>query len=267
MNSIPIFDSLTHPTLNGDWTLPKYQQKSRLKNLLLQMDQNNITKALAVGMNGIGGYNEEKYANYISSQTDKLFPIAFFNVNSLNSVSEINLHLKKLKQLGYKGIKLHPRIGDFNLTNKLLPEIIKLSNDNCLAVLLCTIFYSNKSNSHYNNSENLMALLENVPNEKIVLLHGGGVNLLEYMEIARSFKSTLLDLSFTIIKYTGSSIDLDIEYLFRNFDKRICIGSDFPELRLDSLRKQFNEFSSKISNERAHNIATNNLLNFFNFNF
>lgn len=263
-NNIPLFDSLTHPTINSNWILPGYPHKSTLQKLLLEMEENNISKALAVGMNGIGEYDEKKYAPFILSRTNKLLPVAFFDINSFNSLSEINLKLRKLKKLGYKGIKLHPRLGDFTLINKNLPEIIKSANYYNLPVLLCTYFYCNKSDSHLNNTENLIALLEKVPEEKIILLHGGGIKLLEYMEIAKFFKNTLLDLSYTIVKYAGSSIELDIEYLFNNFDKRICVGSDFPELSLESLRKQFNIFSRSISFEKANNIAYNNLMDFFN---
>lgn len=261
-NTISIFDSLTHPTINGDWILPQYPQKGNLKKLLFEMEQNNIVKALAVGMEGIGGYEETKYVDFIYSQTDKLIPVAFFSPRKYEPLNAIKQKIKTIKKLNYKAIKLHPRIGKFNLTNAFLPDIVKIANDNELAVLLCTYFYSNTERSYLNNTENLISLLEKIPNEKIILLHSGAVKVLEYMEIARAFKNVLLDLSFTIVKYEGTSLDNDLWFLFHKFDRRICVGSDFPEISMAELRKRFDFFSTNISYEKKMNIAQNNLIKF-----
>ncbi len=265
MNNIPIFDSLTHPTLNGDWILPRYPQMSKIDDLLYEMDLNNICCAFAVGMESIGGYDETHYSEFILSKTDKLLPIAFFNVNENNNIDLIISKLKYLKTKKYRGIKLHPRIGKFNLLNPLLPEIIKAANDENLIVLFCTYFYEPNENVIYNNVDNLLNLLIKIPNEKIILLHSGSVRLLEMMEIARAFNNVLLDLSFTINKYAGSSLDLDIKYLFESFDQRICIGSDFPQYSISEMRNRFNIFAENINAEKALNIAIKNLTNFLKF--
>jgi len=259
MNNIPIFDSLTHPTLNGDWILPRYPQMSKIDDLLYEMDLNNICCAFAVGMESIGGYDETHYSEFILSKTDKLLPIAFFNVNENNNIDLIISKLKYLKTKKYRGIKLHPRIGKFNLLNPLLPEIIKAANDENLIVLFCTYFYEPNENVIYNNVENLLNLLIKIPNEKIILLHSGSVRLLEMMEIARAFNNVLLDLSFTINKYAGSSLDNDIQFLFQNFDKRICIGTDYPEFTFNHLRNQFDFFAKTLSIEKQEKIAYKNL--------
>ena len=266
MNSnIPIFDSLTHPTLDGNWILPKHPQKSNIDNLLADMEANNIIKALAVGMQEIGAYDENKYAQFILSKTDKLIPIAFFNINEFSTINEIKNKFKQLKTNGYKGIKLHPRMGQFSLKNKLLPSIIKLANEIRLTVLFCTYFYSNQNGSYLNSTENLIQLLENIDEAEIILLHSGGVKIFEYMEIARAFPNILLDLSFTISKYEGSSLDLDISYLFHTFDQRICIGSDNPQFSLSKLRERFNFFSKNIAFDKAENIAYRNIAKFVNY--
>lgn len=263
--SIPIFDSLVHPSITGNWIMPGYSQRNRIDDLLIEMETNNICNAFAVGMNTIGGYNENNYSEFILSKTDKLLPVAFFNVNEEKDASSVIEKIKYLKSKNYRGIKLHPRIGNFNLQNPLLPAIIKEANDQQLVVLLCTYFYENSENGIYNNLGNLLKLLIQIPNEKIILMHSGAVRLLEIMELARSFKRILLDLSFTMCKYEGSSIDIDIQYLFNSFDQRICIGSDFPEFSIEQMRLRFNSFARNISEDKAKNIACNNLLQFIKF--
>jgi len=265
MNKIPIFDSVVHPTINGDWILPNYPQYGNINTLLNEMEANTICNAFAVGMNSIGAYDETKYSEFVTSKSDKLLPIAFFNVNDHNDISSVITKLKFLKSKKYKGIKLHPRIGKFNLLNPLLPEIIKAANDEHLVVLLCTYFYENTENVLYNNLENLFKLLINIPNEKIILLHASSVRLLEMMEITRAFKNILLDLSFTLNKYENSSLDMDIQCLFNSFDRRICVGSDFPEISISEMRQRFDFFSKNISAEKASNIAHKNIQQFLNF--
>ena len=77
--------------------------------------------------------------------------------------------------------------------------------------------------------------------------------------MAYVFKNVLFDLSYTLCNYEGSSIDLDIRYLFKKFDRRICIGSDFPEITIDKLRKRFDYFSVDIEYKKAINIAYKNI--------
>jgi predicted TIM-barrel fold metal-dependent hydrolase len=263
-NIIPIFDSLTHPTLSGRWINDSNLCNTSIDSLLLEMSQNNISKGLAVGLSGIGGYDELAYVNFIKNSSDSLIPIAFFDINSINSEKVIKSKLLYLKKIGYRGIKLHPRIGKFSLDHHLLPSIVKGANDFGLSVLLCTYFYSNTVSSCLNNSTQLGSFMEKIPSEKIILMHGGGIHLMEYSELVRHFPNALLDLSFTILKYAGSSVDLDLEYLFTKFDRRICIGSDFPEFKLSDLRVRFDVLSKKCTKLQSNNIAFHNLEKFIN---
>ena len=75
MFNIPIFDSLTHPTIDSNWVFPKYSQLSNINQLISQMDDNNIVRALAVGMKGIGNYDESEYFKLIRPHLDKFVNI------------------------------------------------------------------------------------------------------------------------------------------------------------------------------------------------
>ena len=67
----------------------------------------------------------------------------------------------------------------------------------------------------------------------------------------------------TMIKYEGSSIDDDIKFLFKNFDERICVGSDHPEYSHEKFRERFNFFSKGLTLKKKENIAFKNLERFF----
>lgn len=260
MNNIPIFDSLTHPMPNGNWLLPKYDGLNTVQHLLTVMAENNVQWALAVGMGTkVGGYQEESYASMILDNSDNLFPIAFFDFDVLESGISIGDYLRRLKRLGYAGIKIHPRFASINLANSHLPGVVKEAGQIGLAVLLCTYFWSKDKRLCSYNPEQLLMLLCEVPEEKVILLHGGAVRLLEVAEITRQFQSVILDLSLTLYKYEGSSIDLDIRYLFEKFDRRVCVGSDSPEFGLLKLRERFDQLTEGLDETKKSNIGFQNL--------
>jgi len=264
MKNIPIFDSISHPTISGDWISDKYNGLCNIDILINQMIENNIIKSFAIGMKNIGSYDEYKYIELLKPYGDYLIPIAYYDVYDDMSITDIRNKLLYIKKIGYSGIKLHPRFSNFSLSHIYLPYIISFANELELSVLLCTYFYHNTEKSLYNSISSLNELLYTVDDCKIILLHSGTVKLMEMLEIGRSFKNILLDLSFTLCKYEGSSIDLDIKYAFDNFDERICIGSDYPEFSLTKLRERFEYFSNNLSINKLNNIAYKNLMKYCN---
>jgi len=126
--------------------------------------------------------------------------------------------------------------------------------------MLCTYFYSNTLPN--NSFDKLVHTLFKLDGAKLILMHACSVRLLEAIELARAFPNILLDLSHVLCKYAGSSLDLDIAFAFHSFDRRICIGSDFPDFSLQILRERFDFFSRDIPSEKCVNIAYKNLLNF-----
>lgn len=266
-NNIPIFDSITHPTLDGNWILPQWPDCASINELNSQMSVNNICGSFAVGMEGIGGYNEDNFLSFVKKEGQgKLFPIAFFSFEK-KSNKEYVTRLVDIKKKGYVGIKLHPRIGKFTLDNPGLPYVIDKANELGLVVMFCTYFYSNMVSMQANNVERLGDMLLKADSKsKVILLHGGVVRLLDMMELVRSFPNTLLDLSLTLCKYAGSSLDMDIQFLFQSFDRRVCIGSDHPEIKLKQLRERFNFFANKTTREKAENIAYKNIVNYTGIN-
>lgn len=259
-SNIPIFDTLSHPTLNGNWISPKYDESCYIKDIITDMRTYNIKKAFAVGINHIGDYDENRFINTVLNEGNELFlPIAFFEFNNL-SIKDIRHRLLEIRKKGYVGIKLHPRIANFLLSDKRLPYIIDFSNELNLIPLLCTFFYCNHQSMVDNNVDRLSDLLLNCSiDSDIILVHGGLTRLLETMELVRFFPNTVLDLSLTMCKYEGTHLDLDIEYIFKFFDRRTVIGTDSPEINHETLRRRFDYFASKTTQEKAENIAYKNI--------
>jgi predicted TIM-barrel fold metal-dependent hydrolase len=105
-------------------------------------------------------------------------------------------------------------------------------------------------------------LLRQAPGTRVVLVHGGDVQLLRYSQLVRHNPRLLLDLSHTMLAYEGSSLDADLRFLFERRDQRICVGSDHPEFRPDDLRRRFDELANGISYAALENIGHANLQRF-----
>ena len=256
---IKIFDSTCHPTISGKFN----GLESSFKQLDIEMKKNKIYKACAMGLDNFENYNHLKFINQIKKYKN-LVPIAGFN--PIQSKKKIIEELKYIEELGFKGIKIHNRISNFSLENKNFRFFLEILEKFDLVCLICCYWHSQLDK--YPRQDFLYSLVKafkGIKNIKTILVHGGNVRLMEFAEFVRSNKNNfLLDLSMTILKYEGSSIDNDIRFLFKNFDERICIGSDHPEYKLQTLRRRFNFFSRNLNLKKKQNIAYKNLENFFN---
>ena len=148
-------------------------------------------------------------------------------------------------------------------SDETLGEVFRIAHANELPVLYCT--YRHAPAPSYPTEDPFFVLvraLQRAPEARVMLMHGGDVQLLRYSELVRFNESLLLDLSFTMMKYRGSSLDADLAYLFRKFDRRICIGTDHPEFSHEDLRERFDHLIAGLPREKAENIASKNVKTF-----
>ena len=263
MPDIPLFDSLTHPTLDGTW-IRGVACKNTLRELEAEMAAHNIEWACAVGMKDIGGYALEAYADHIRSASQKLFPVAYYDFNEADTAREIDRQLNDISRCRYSAIKIHPGFSRIDLRSPGLRAVLCEAGSRGLPVLLCTFLHRQPYLATPRSYLDFSPLLSDLPESaKIILVHGGDVNVLGLMEIVRPYPNVLLDLSFTLCRYEGSSLDLDIRYLFQNFDQRICVGSDNPQFNLAQFRRRFDELSAGLDLAKGMNAAHRNLQLFF----
>tara|TARA_Y100001968_G_scaffold248206_1_gene232736 strand:+ start:4761 stop:5534 length:774 start_codon:yes stop_codon:yes gene_type:complete len=248
---ISIFDSLTHPQSSEDFKI--------LSSLL---KKNNYKGACVVGLESESTYSHDWYAQELINYPE-LIGIAGVNPKNKNLEQELDV----IKNLGFKGIKIHPRFSKLSLS-KDKEFIVKAFNEaekRNFVVFLCSYLHTE---IHQYQEENplysLVSIMKAAPSVNLILMHGGDVRLMEYVELARFNENILIDLSYTILKYKGSSLDLDIQYLFNTFDRRICIGTDYPYFTHEKLRIQFENLVelSGISEQKASNIGSQNILKF-----
>lgn len=251
---IPILDSLAHPTLTGHW-LDKDVDAS-FASLVTQLKRADFAGACAIGMADIEGYAHEPFMQQCKKY-DCLVPIAGINpYMHMPLVEELDL----ITDLGFPGVKIHPRFSGFTQKLDHLHEMFQGAGARNLVVFYCT--YMHCAISDYPEVDpiySLISLLKASPSTKVILVHGGDVNLMRYAELVRFNDRLLLDLSLTMMKYQGSSVDSDLGYLFREFDRRICIGTDHPEYSHHEVRERFDMLSKGVKQEKLENIAYRNL--------
>ena len=108
----------------------------------------------------------------------------------------------------------------------------------------------------------LAAALQQAPDARLVLLHGGTVEVLRYAEFTRANPRVLLDLSFTLMRYAGTSLDADLGYVLRTLDRRVCLGSDAPEYSPAEVRARFETLTADLPSDKRLNIAGRSLTRF-----
>jgi len=255
--SVPLFDTLAHPTLTGDWFGRGLD--ASFETLAVDLEEHGFVGACAVGLAGIEGYD---HARFLSAcrRFPQLYPVA--GVDVLGE-GDADAEFARLRQMGYRAIKIHPRYcGAANHLDVIGPMFEAAARAG-LIVFYCT--YMHGPIGSYPSEDPLYALvrlLQRVPQLKVVLLHGGDVGVMRYAELVRFNPNLLLDLSLTMMKYRGSSLDADLRFLFQSFDRRVCIGSDHPEYGHGEVRERFEELAVGLSLEKLENLGRRNLLGF-----
>lgn len=256
MNDL-IFDSLTHPTPAGTWM--GKDCGNTFAALDWELETHGFEGACAVGMFGLDGWDPVAFAEACRSYP-RLVPVAGYKPTDPTCIRE---ELAALCDLGYRGIKLHNRFSGFAVDAAWLGPCFAEAARLGLVVFWCTFHHGRiESWPRRDPLAALVEVLRAAPTARVVLLHGGDVDLLRYMQLVRFNHNLLLDLSHTIAKYPGSSLDLDIRFLFRHLDRRLCLGTDWPQFSHGELRDLFERHAEGLDPDKRASIARRNLRNF-----
>ncbi len=251
-----LFDSLAHPTLSGRW--PNSDRDARVETLVASMRDNGFARACAVGLAGIEGYAHAEFAAMCRPYPE-LVPIAGVDPRA----ADVTAQFDAIATLGFRGIKIHPRNSGVDLRDPSLAPAFRAAAERDLVVFLCTYFHAGvDAYPRHDPLYDLVAALQDAGDCRLVLVHGGDVELMRYAQLARHSPNLLLDLSHTMMKYQGSSIDLDLKFLFRAFESRICIGADFPDYGHAAVRARFEDLAGGLDDKKTEAIGRTNLEKF-----
>ena len=175
--------------------------------------------------------NNIKFNNFFLLHKKSKY-ISFVYLPNLNS-KKLDKQIIHVKRLGFKGIVLHPYLQKIdNKFNKKIRGIAKLCEQHNLFICVCAAYGSKNIYNVY--PLNVVAELANNFSGKIIIVHSGGLKILEAMLLAESFSNIYLDTSFSLFYWKNSNIERDFAYSFKKIgSKKILFGSDHPFVDLD----------------------------------
>ncbi len=258
-----IFDTLIHSGLSVIWpTRP--QINISVSSILKMIDNEMILKGALVQTSpwfDSADSLELFYKNIVGHKgTKTIIPVATIPVTSL---SKLKSFLNKAIDIGFTVFKIHPRFSNHSLDEVSL--ILDLVLPKAKLVQVCTYEHKtidyNPTKQEKHNLLELLAYKSNLYSTNIMLMHAFDVSLLQAHNIVRHNKFLILDLSMTLLKYDGSSVDNDIGFLFKNFENRITIGSDYPEWSYKRLEEKLLKLSVEMPEEKLKKIYYKNVEN------
>src|SRR4029079_18655617 len=146
----------------------------------------------------------------------RLLPVAGFDPCAHPSPAETRAEARReLSGRGLLGVKLHPRLGGYDvLDDRVLAFLDDLATwDERPAVWICTFLHVPGLRPRSGPVEALCEIVGRNPDVTLVLAHGGGPDLRGLAPAVRSAPNALLDLSYTLTRYEGTSVHMDLAHL------------------------------------------------------
>ena len=255
---MPFFDSLVHTTPDGTW-LGGTRYDAGVERLIADMTAAGVDRACLVA---IADFIDNQHVLDVASRHPQRFvPIGSINPASFKQ-SEVGDAVMQIAQQGFAGLKLHPRLNEYDPLDPRCLDAIRTAGQQGLVVFLDTLFRQRTVTTRHPLDVIDQVAIE-CPDTQIVLLHGCGAALLELTELVRLHPQLMLDLSFTLLKYRGSSLDLDLRYALSQLDQRVVVGSDFPEFLPSEASGTRQRVDGKVARREATKRDVQKLVTYF----
>lgn len=258
MSDLLFFDSLTHASRSGAWLDANHFDAS-VSRLLAEIKEMGPYRTCLVNIAGFSDNGE--LADIAADHPDLFVPIAGLDPSAFAEHGQIDTALAEIKEQNFAGIKLHPRLNDYDPLDDRCLHTIQQAGRTGLVVFIDTLFRQ-RTRAIQHPADIIDKIAFTCAETRIVLLHGAAGAMLDIYETVRMRSNLLLDTSFTIMRYAGSSIDNDIRFVFKTLDQRATVGSDFPEYSLMDARRQIEKLSEGLPQEKLENILHRNLERF-----
>lgn len=256
---IPLFDSLTHVTVDGRWFDTSYDASVSRLSAEIQLAAPCMACVVA-----IPGYNMPNsfVLDVCARDPVRLIPIAGLDPNLFGSRNEAEAELRRLREYGFRAVKIHPTLCNVHLDSLAFHWAMEACERTTMPVFLCTIMRRRGYVPSFSPIDLVYRTFVRHSGVRVLFLHSGLSDLLAYADLVRALPNALMDLSLTLMKYKGSSLDLDFTYLFNHLDRRCVVGSDFPEYSPFGLRGRVHQLSVSVPAEKLENVCWRNLWSF-----
>jgi len=252
------FDSLVHVTRDGRWI--NGRDDASLQRLMAELDRGRVTRACLVGLAGV--VDNDYLLECAATHPGRLVAIAGIDPMRFADAGALDAEMRALARAGYAGVKFHPTMHQYDPLDARSLGAIRLAGEHRFVVFVDTLFRQ-RAHATVHAADVVDRIAHACPDAPIVLLHGGGPALLDVAEVVRVNAHLVLDLSFTLMRYAGSSLDADLRWVLQRLDERIVIGSDMPEYTPADAFAAAERLAAGLAPEKWANIAHRNLNRLF----
>ena len=173
-----------------------------------------------------------------------------------------------VKNFGYIGLKLHPRLQKFNLSDRRVAELCQIAGDLKIPVLIDAFPDGDWLMNRFHVTL-FSDLAQACSSTRFIWAHFGGHNAIVFMMVAKRLTNVYLDISYSWLYYNGSSVIRDMSYAMKSMKyTKVFYGSDFPDRTIEqSLTMSLANFSEmQFAKEDLEKIMFENARDFFNWN-
>jgi len=205
---------------------------------------------------------KEIFLEHFFSQFREQFPLSVIAF-SYELASEP--FIKSLMSRGIRfGIKLHPRLS--NITRDKFPDIAEIVAEIDPEFIIVDCFYYGSNMDTHTNLDLAIFIAKYFQEKNILLAHGGGHKLLEYMLYTRELNNIYYDLSLTVNYLQNTSVKQDMLNFIKYNYQRVFFGSDYPDFKVETAEKAYLDLIEQIelNGEAKEMLFSKNIKAFLN---
>lgn len=248
-----LLDSCAHPTCDGQWLGGRSGVTHA--QLIADLAEAGWSGALAIGLPGVGGYGHRLFLERCQ-QAPGLVPVAA--LTRMASPGDAAADLDEITAVGYRIVKIHPRLLGYEQVLADLPSLIGACVDRGLAVAVCTYPEYRSSIGPDDARAQMAAAMAAHPQGSFIAMHAGVLDPGPFAALAAANPRLLLDFSLSLTKYPDPVRDRVIA-IAEQAPECISLGSDGPEWTYAQVRAALDDLAPDLAPAALDGLAGGNL--------
>jgi predicted TIM-barrel fold metal-dependent hydrolase len=252
-----IIDANVHISASGKWFHTDHD--ASLDRLRSNIQEAQIDMAIVVPLPGLIGNEEQRQ---LIGKDNKMFSACTFNPADYETPRDAaNAFIKEFSERKKTFVKFHNRFGKYHPEDPRFLAVMEANNNlkQPMVIGICGLLHDRNTTSAVDTPTYFFDLAQKFQNTNLMIMHGGGTQILQIAELCRDLHHVFIDLSMTLSKYMNTSVSSDIRWLCHHYDRRIIWASDFPEVSIARALQDFDATVGDIAQEKRNNILGENI--------
>lgn len=241
-----IIDAHVHVTENGKWFNTQYD--ASCERLILSLEESGIDKAVVLP---IAPFVSNQFVVQVCNKyPDRL--MGFASVDPLRrDAADI---LVECIENGLKGLKLHPKLQKFHLSDLNAQRVIQKAADLKIPVVI-DAWVTPEDSVYQDLIDSIADTARRIPHAHIVLTHLGGHKYNEILPVSKANRNIYFDLSFIMTHVDHETLYNHLGPLIREIGAdHLIYGSDYPEIDITNYYLSAQEFFDDFFSHKEKNL-------------